>query len=121
MTKATSTASAARPSGLRRNRGIACRQGPRRSFTKGGGRDSNPRPPGPQPGALPTELPPPRSGYSVASRGRGLCLRRLALLVPAFRELLDHLLVERGNVVRLAARDDTVVDDDLLVHPVAAG
>src|SRR5207342_2414296 len=28
----------------------------------GGGRDSNPRPPGPQPGALPTELPPPRGG-----------------------------------------------------------
>ena len=27
---------------------------------RGGGRDSNPRPPGPQPGALPTELPPPR-------------------------------------------------------------
>ena len=27
---------------------------------EGGGRDSNPRPPGPQPGALPTELPPPR-------------------------------------------------------------
>ena len=26
----------------------------------GGGGDSNPRPPGPQPGALPTELPPPR-------------------------------------------------------------
>src|SRR5205823_12043134 len=26
----------------------------------GGGWDSNPRPPGPQPGALPTELPPPR-------------------------------------------------------------
>ena len=33
--------------------------------TEGGGRDSNPRPPGPQPGALPTELPPP-SGHSVA-------------------------------------------------------
>ena len=28
-------------------------------FRKGGERDSNPRPPGPQPGALPTELPPP--------------------------------------------------------------
>src|SRR4051812_42037602 len=28
--------------------------------SEGGGRDSNPRPPGPQPGALPTELPPPR-------------------------------------------------------------
>src|SRR5579885_3459573 len=29
----------------------------------GGGWDSNPRPPGPQPGALPAELPPPRSGH----------------------------------------------------------
>src|SRR5580765_7555263 len=28
---------------------------------EGGGGDSNPRPPGPQPGALPTELPPPRT------------------------------------------------------------
>src|SRR5688500_16526610 len=28
--------------------------------TQGGERDLNPRPPGPQPGALPTELPPPR-------------------------------------------------------------
>src|SRR4051794_13453554 len=33
---------------------------------KGGERDSNPRPPGPQPGALPTELPPPRRAVSVA-------------------------------------------------------
>src|ERR671914_113215 len=30
------------------------------SNAQGGGWDSNPRPPGPQPGALPTELPPPR-------------------------------------------------------------
>ena len=29
-------------------------------LARGGGRDLNPRPPGPQPGALPTELPPPR-------------------------------------------------------------
>ena len=33
---------------------------------RGGGRDSNPRPPGPQPGALPTELPPPRAGQDSA-------------------------------------------------------
>src|SRR3954471_6582281 len=33
---------------------------------EGGGGDSNPRPPGPQPGALPTELPPPRSGQRIA-------------------------------------------------------
>ena len=34
--------------------------------TRGGERDSNPRPPGPQPGALPTELPPPRSAGRIA-------------------------------------------------------
>ena len=34
--------------------------------TRGGGRDSNPRPPGPQPGALPTELPPPRRSKDSA-------------------------------------------------------
>jgi hypothetical protein len=34
---------------------------------EGGGRDSNPRPPGPQPGALPTELPPPRAHIVSAS------------------------------------------------------
>ena len=33
--------------------------------TEGGGRGSNPRPPGPQPGALPTELPPPCSGNRI--------------------------------------------------------
>ena len=39
----------------------ASRRAPRRdAVTEGGGRDLNPRPPGPQPGALPTELPPPR-------------------------------------------------------------
>src|SRR5215203_4923720 len=36
--------------------------GPRGGSERGGERDSNPRPPGPQPGALPTELPPPRRG-----------------------------------------------------------
>ena len=48
---------------------------------KGGGRDSNPRPPGPQPGALPTELPPPRGRERIApARGplrlppRGFCV-----------------------------------------------
>src|SRR5207253_8649378 len=53
-------------------------------------------------------------------RGRRLGLRRL-LLVTAFGELLDQLLVERGYVVRLAARDEAVVDVDLLVDPVPAG
>src|SRR5688500_7412283 len=36
--------------------------------TKGGERDSNPRPPGPQPGALPTELPPPRPAQDSVER-----------------------------------------------------
>src|SRR4029453_7469314 len=35
---------------------------------RGGERDSNPRPPGPQPGALPTELPPPRRGQDSGER-----------------------------------------------------
>src|SRR5690242_16787028 len=39
-----------------------------RAPIEGGGGDSNPRPPGPQPGALPTELPPPRS---AAKRSAG--------------------------------------------------
>ena len=46
---------------------------------EGGGWDSNPRPPGPQPGALPTELPPPwtaqdsgvSSGVPSTSKSRG--------------------------------------------------
>src|SRR5207247_353245 len=88
---------------------------------EGGGRDSNPRPPGPQPGALPAELPPPRSGYRVPSAlpARSRTSRRPRLVAP-FGELLDHLLVEGGNVVGLPARDDAFVDDDLLVDPVPA-
>jgi hypothetical protein len=48
---------------------------------EGGGWDSNPRPPGPQPGALPTELPPPwtaqDSGVSsgVPSRSKAAVAR----------------------------------------------
>ncbi len=37
-------------------------------FVRGERRDSNPRPPGPQPGALPAELRPPRGGWSVVGR-----------------------------------------------------
>ena len=82
----------------------------------GGGWDSNPRPPGPQPGALPTELPPPRghpqdSGApavaSIASEltnGRpGSHRRPHAAARVAFGEPLDQLLVERRSrlVLRL--------------------
>ena len=51
-------------------RPAACGCGPlhpsdAREVKRGGGRDLNPRPPGPQPGALPTELPPPRVGHGT--------------------------------------------------------
>src|SRR5919201_1368973 len=52
----------------------------------GGGGDSNPRPPGPQPGALPTELPPPRPGQNSRAV-RVLSSRRFP--GPAWDELDD--------------------------------
>src|SRR5438477_11872867 len=96
-----------------------------RARREGGGGDSNPRPPGPQPGALPTELPPPRpeqdSGGPARQHLRGL-QRPLALLrVLALGELLEHLRVERRDVVRLSARHEPLLHDDLLVDPGAAG
>ena len=51
----------ARANGLER-RLVAERVRPGPVSGRGWRRDSNPRPPGPQPGALPTELPPPRAG-----------------------------------------------------------
>src|SRR5690606_11862038 len=42
-------------------------------------------------------------------------------LVAAFGELLDHLADEGRQVVGIAARDETVVDDDLFVDPLRAG
>jgi hypothetical protein len=42
-------------------------------------------------------------------------------LVAAFGELFDELGAERGKIVRFAAGDEAVVDDDLLVGPGAAG
>ena len=39
----------------------------RAPIVRGGGWDSNPRPPGPQPGALPAELPPPGLSHSSAA------------------------------------------------------
>jgi hypothetical protein len=41
-------------------------------------------------------------------------------LVRAFGELLDDLRVESRQIVGFAARDQTRVDDDLLVDPVRA-
>jgi hypothetical protein len=49
------------------------------SFVRGERRDSNPRPPGPQPGALPTELRPPSAPPSLAAR----TLARATTRVPA--------------------------------------
>src|SRR6476660_7123236 len=37
----------------------------------------------------------------------------------AFSDFFDHLGVERGNVIRLAAGHQAVIDDDLFVHPIA--
>ena len=53
----------------------------------GGGGDSNPRPPGPQPGALPTELPPPRSADKNSRGLKILASRRFP--GPAWGELED--------------------------------
>ena len=43
---------------------------PKRGFLKGGRPDSNRRPPGPQPGALPAELRPPRIVQSTGNQAR---------------------------------------------------
>jgi hypothetical protein len=68
-------------------------------FLRGERRDSNPRPPGPQPGALPTELRPPSAAGSLAAgalparsrrrsttgptlAGRRWCWRRLPASAP---------------------------------------
>ena len=56
------------------------------TYRKGGGRDSNPRPPGPQPGALPTELPPPRERQDTGA-ATSPCARRAASAVTARRGL----------------------------------
>src|SRR5439155_23951093 len=84
------TSTAARPSVNRKRKApelISGERGDRRASyaassarRQGGGWDSNPRPPGPQPGALPTELPPPRAGLRIASRRGGLGLRRVPVV-----------------------------------------
>ena len=40
--------------------------------------------------------------------------------VNAFGKLFDHLCVERRDIVRLAAGDDALIDDHLLVDPMTA-
>src|SRR5215213_2870101 len=71
-----------------------------------------------------TSVPSRSSSAAVAGTPRRSARRRvgrhaLARVLP-LAELLDHLVVERRDVVGLATRDEPVVDDDLLVDPVAA-
>src|SRR2546428_4971810 len=40
--------------------------------------------------------------------------------MPAFAEFFDHLFLERWNIVRLAARNQAVIDNDLFIHPISA-
>jgi hypothetical protein len=42
------------------------------------------------------------------------------VFVLALSELLDDLGAECWQVVGVSARDETLVDDDLLVYPIAA-
>src|SRR5205823_6969451 len=67
-----------------------------------------------------------RTGRCRARRRRGrardaACLSGPSPLVPPFAELLDGLVAEGGQIVRLPARDETVVDDDLRVDPLRTG
>ena len=41
--------------------------------------------------------------------------------MPTFRDFLDHFSIERRNVIGFPAGDQTVVHDDLLIDPAAAG
>src|ERR671937_2966942 len=68
--------------------------------------------------------PPRKAPGRVESGGppHGLALDRFLRLlrrlpVPTLCELLDDLRVEGGQVVRLAARDEAGIDDDLLINP----
>ncbi|MEY2543073.1 MAG: hypothetical protein QOE81_534, partial [Verrucomicrobiota bacterium] len=47
--------------------------------------------------------------------------RDLPARVPAFRKFLDHLAIERRDVVGFAAGHETIVDHHFLVHPIASG
>src|SRR5262249_27082284 len=58
-----------------------------KQYSKGERWDSNPRPPGPQPGALPAELRPPRYPSSIAGVSLSLRGRRIPTL-PAVRSFL---------------------------------
>src|SRR5204863_2630289 len=97
---------------------------PRRT-RKGGGGDSNPRPPGPQPGALPTELPPPRSTDKNSRGLKILASRRFP--GPAWDELDDVEYLSaalpggaggrREDVEALAVVGERVSDETLDLLP----
>src|SRR5213076_1825281 len=68
-----------------------------------------------------TGCPASCSARCALRAARGPRAGLLAHLVGALGELLDHLVVEGGEVVGLAAGHEALVDDDLLVDPLAAG
>src|SRR3954469_22316081 len=63
---------------------------------------------------------PPAAFLRLAARRVGPCADG-GDLVLALAELLDDLVAEGLEVVRGAARDEPLVDVDLLVDPLAAG
>src|SRR5947209_19225781 len=75
-----------------------------RAFLRGERWDSNPRPPGPQPGALPTELRPPGRFESIS----GLIGRkaRSPELAVSWDELLGDRLDRLGRLGLLARAHD---------------
>ncbi len=84
-----------------------------RGFLKGGRRDSNPRPPGPQPGALPTELRPP-SQPGQSSNGT---VRR----VDASRSPLVAVVAGRGRETSRAAEPGLGLHGSVCSRPCPGG
>ena len=87
--------------------------------TRGGGRDLNPRPPGPQPGALPTELPPPRTAQNSRF---GPCVRGPAAGLPPVRTLSTNFArVGNGTVTKAQhLRDPNGVANHPTLGPAGA-
>src|SRR5262249_44950394 len=68
--------------------------------------------------------PPGMAGLTGNASRSMRSIRRLALaedLMAALAEFLDHLGAEGGEIVGLAAGDQTVVDHDLAIDPDGAG